>query len=157
MRELVMARINLYRSQANFKDYMLSQRFKGKLLVIDGKKNSEFGLDYNALSNEELLQVLNQIEHWYRPMIRWDNKLVPVPQSIDSLMIDPGEWRTLTSHQKQRIAILKPETTMADAIRIVDSFGNPHHDKGGKTNITSSIDPGEKVLLKVHAMWYREL
>lgn len=76
---------------------------------------------------------------------------------MDDRIIDTGEWRTLTSHQKHRIAILKPEATMADAIKIIESFGNPHRDKGGKTNITASIELGEQILLKVHAMWYREV
>lgn len=71
-------------------------------------------------------------------------------------LIDPGEWRTLTSHQKHRVAILKPETTMDQARAIIESFGNPHKDRGGKAHITAKIELGEQVSLVVHAMCYRD-
>ena len=71
---------------------------------------------------------------------------------MEDLIIDPGEWRTLTSHQKHRVAILKPETTMAQARSIIDSFGNPYKD--GSANITARIELGEQTTLIVHAMLY---
>ncbi len=64
-------------------------------------------------------------------------------------MIDAGEWRTLTSHQKHRVAILKPETTLAQVMEIAKSFGDPFKGEG---QITATLKDFKT--LEVHAMWY---
>ncbi len=83
-------------------------------------------------------------------MIRY--KKMKVKVKMDELLIDPGEWRSLTPHQKHRVAILKPETTLAQVVEIVKAFGNPFGNEG---KITARVELEGELRLVVHSMLYK--